>query len=190
MTALVIDLSRAELAVEELQDAADAIALASTSRLNGEQAGWISSKRAAFSVLERSNLYGDDGQAQTGGFGNAQNVNETDIDPTETDLPYSFIEYDFNNLVMLIERGTYVDAGGGNYVFSSYETLLETDMVPDDPTKNKFEAALATKVTLRLKTLDTTFARLLPVSGILFKGRKQFNDLEATSISALESFRN
>ena len=189
MTALVLDLSRAELTVEELQDTADAIALASTSRLNGTQTGWLSSKRAAFAVLARSDIYGDDGEVQLGGFGIITEAGADNLDPAEDpDSNYRFIQYEYNNLVVRIERGNYSNPGSG-YEFTPYETLDGDEIVLNDPDRNKFEAAIATRVTVRLKELNTTFARLLPGNDYLFGGRRVFNDLEATSISALEVFR-
>ena len=63
---LAIDLGRQEVSSRDLQNAADAAALAAVAKLDGEDTGWRASKRAAVAVLRTFDVLGSEGSLGSG----------------------------------------------------------------------------------------------------------------------------
>ncbi|MCC6220271.1 MAG: Tad domain-containing protein [Deltaproteobacteria bacterium] len=104
---LVVEMGRAELAYTTLQTTADAVALASTSRLDGTMSGWLAAKRAAINTLRKSMIFGSDGLAASPGYFEDTEI-VSDQDSLESgSSKYQSTTYQMGNVHVVIERGFY-----------------------------------------------------------------------------------
>jgi Putative Flp pilus-assembly TadE/G-like len=111
IVALVIDHSRQEIALQQLQDCSDAASLAASSKLDGTIYGWKNAKRSAMAVVKNCQILGsevnDDFRAN-----NDIRLSEGHSDPLEaTDYfngaYYTHNQGEYGNLIINIERGVY-----------------------------------------------------------------------------------
>lgn len=172
--ALVIDILQAERCALTLQRAADAAALGGTYQLNDTRLGWATAKEAVFKVLRQNGIFGDSGEL-SGGPGAANGASNCDTLSYDPHPDYQCTTYEFPNLTVSIERGLYYQTGAApneTRAFRSLEGLVsctdaeECDLVRSDPlSPNEVWAwANAVRVTVKLKRLDTVFARVEPIS--------------------------
>lgn len=213
--ALVIDLLRAERAARTLQGVADAAALAGASRLADpaeacwgdgacearKRTGWQEAKEAVFEALALNPIYGDSGEVR-GGVIEADSWREPTNHSYDLDLiandpegsdRYGHLEWDFDGLIVRIERGVYFEdpnSTTGERVFlpaddstialctdlrfnSSplYPTIIPTSRCVCSPRvgADVYLVANGVKVTVTLSRLNTTFARV-PFIGAAFIG--------------------
>jgi hypothetical protein len=111
IVALVIDHSRQEIALQQLQDCGDAASLAASSKLDGTVYGWKNAKRSAMAVIKNCQVLGSEINDEFRAS-NDINLNEGQPDPLEASdyfngHYYTHNQGDYGNLVINIDRGVY-----------------------------------------------------------------------------------
>lgn len=102
--AYTVDLSRKELTVKQLQDAADAASLAASLKLDGTREGWKDAKRAAIGIIRSYDILTVGRGVQDASF----SMDEGGMpDILETDPTYKDITGVVNGLTITVERGVY-----------------------------------------------------------------------------------
>ncbi len=196
IAALVVDHSKEEIAVTNLQRAADSAALAAARRLNGRVDGWWDSKKAAVVALKRNSVLGADNEAlarikltegntsfwesSTGKSSEAaaKAVKEKFSPPQANEG----IATDTGVLNVKVERGLYwADSKSPTgYRFSSLEEGPDGKPIDDGRRGNIpfYIVANAVRVTVELERLDTTFGRLAGIS--------VFENLKRESVAVMD----
>lgn len=189
ISALVIDHSKEELAVQNLQRSADATALAAVRQLNGRIDGWWDSKKAAVVAFRANPIHGASAKdiskialsnGKSAYWDNVealdaslkQSISKSDAPPQEN----SGIQGDANRLHVRVERGLYWrdPDSQGRFKFVS----LEED---DDGLKGAvpyYVVANAVRVTVTLDRLDTFFGGIF--------GMNVFENLNRQAIAVMD----
>ncbi len=189
IAALVIDHSKEEIAVQNIQRAADAAALAAARRLNGRVDGWWDSKKAAIVAVRSNPIHGADPKQVSKMKLNAGGPAAFWDDP----LKYKILTASAktNYTPPATNEGTKASAGGVNVVVESglywrdpetgsYQfRSLETD---DDGLKGAaplYVLANAVRVKVSLDKLDTLFGGTFGVN--------VFENLQRESIAVMDN---
>jgi len=197
IAALVVDHSKEEIAVENIQRTADAAALAAARRLNGRVDGWWDAKKAAVVALKRNGILGSDmaqlanvklTSGNTSYWETAAGIASPAGKKAVTDLKVvapsanSGVAGDAGLIHVKVERGFYWadPKAPSGYRFSSLEQ--QEDGTPiDDGRKGAipfYIIANAVKVSVQLDRLDTSFGKLAGIS--------VFENLKRESVAVMD----
>lgn len=191
---LVVDLSREEISIDDLQIAAEAASLAGAKSLDGTELGWRNAKRAVIAALKQNTIYGS--LTRLNPDNNPQirfDIGEV-IDEYErinnSSPRYHYHQGRIGNLLVKMERGVYWHSSEPNndnpagYLFTGLEEQpLQTSGVSESrPMILNVPVHLlanAVKVTITLDSLATTFGRVLK--------QNSFDDLSRSAIAVFDT---
>ena len=181
MMALVIDHSKESLALETLQRAADAAALAGARNLDSSRAGWLNAKKAAVLAIKKNPIHGTSPEA---------------VQPLKLDDPKQPADYwlypgsdpanvttsgSAGGLRVTVERGTMwwnskLKNGKGGYAFSSLEKAQNGRW---QGLMQSYLVANAVQVKVTLDRLPNFFGKVIGVGS--------FDNLTRTALAVSDS---
>lgn len=177
MLAMVIDQSRESLALETIQRAADASALAAVRQLDSTQQGWNNARRAAVLALKSNPVHG-----ARSGFENLRLADDAPSGPWLNSSTHTTTTGTAGGITFTVERGAIwfdnsLKDGLGDYVFRSLESDVD-GFVQNSKWNgfvNTYLIANAVRTTVRLDRLPAYLGAVI--------GFDSFNDLERSAIA-------